>query len=52
MDKVFTEGIVKDPYYAAKRENTLLISIGCNVAFEDCFCTMVGGAPYNFDTAT
>ncbi len=49
MDKVFGEGIVKDPYYASKRENTLLISIGCNVAFEDCFCTMVGGRPYQFD---
>ncbi len=48
MDKVFTEGIVKDPYYAAKRENTLLITIGCNVAFEDCFCTMTGGSPYHF----
>jgi sulfhydrogenase subunit beta (sulfur reductase) len=51
MDKVFTEGIVKDPYYTSKRQGSLLISIGCEVAFEDCFCTMVGGKPFNFENA-
>ncbi|MHB1275355.1 MAG: 4Fe-4S dicluster domain-containing protein [Candidatus Humimicrobiaceae bacterium] len=49
MDHVFAEGIVKDPYYMSKRENTLLISIGCDAVFDDCFCSMVGGNPYGFN---
>ncbi len=49
MDAVFGQGIVKDPYYMKRRENTVLISLGCDTVFEDCFCTAVGGSPYGFD---
>lgn len=51
MDKVFGQGIVGDPYYLKKRENTLLVSLGCDIVFEDCFCTQVGGSPFGFDVS-
>jgi len=49
MDAVFGQGVVKDPYYLDRRKNATLISIGCDRVFADCFCTSVGGSPYNFD---
>ncbi|MGM0366526.1 MAG: hypothetical protein ACQEP5_08335, partial [Actinomycetota bacterium] len=49
MDSVFGQGLVKDPYYLDRRNNTTLISIGCDTVFGDCFCTQVGSRPYNFD---
>ncbi|MDZ7838060.1 MAG: hypothetical protein U5N58_08950 [Actinomycetota bacterium] len=43
--------MVKDSYYMDRRNNTTLIARGCNTVYEDCFCTMVGGSPYNFENA-
>ncbi len=51
LDRVFGEGDKKDNYYMEKRKNSLLISIGCNTPFPDCFCTLVGGSPFNFENA-
>lgn len=51
MDRVFKESMVKDPYYINKRENSIFISVACNIPFEDCFCTMVGGNPFNFENS-
>ncbi len=51
MDKVFSEGQFTDPYYIKRRANTVLIAIGCDTVFDDCFCSMVGGSPYNFDNS-
>ncbi|MDD5659875.1 MAG: 4Fe-4S dicluster domain-containing protein, partial [Actinomycetota bacterium] len=39
-----------DPYYIKRREKTLLISIGCDFVFEDCFCATLGSLPYEFDS--
>jgi heterodisulfide reductase subunit C len=49
LDLVFGEGEKKDSRYVMKRANTIIISIGCNNIFPDCFCTSVGGNPFYFD---
>lgn len=45
LDFVFA-GDVPDPFYAANRERTLVISADCTAFKEVCFCTLVGGKPY------
>jgi ferredoxin len=42
LDAVF--GAV-DPSYAARRERTTIVALGCDSAGPECFCTAVGGAP-------
>ncbi len=37
----------KDEIYLKKKENTTLIGIGCNTPRTTCFCTSVGGNPFN-----
>ena len=51
LDLVFGEGEKKDARYVKRRENTILISIGCNNIFPDCFCTSLGGSPFSFDNS-
>jgi len=46
LDKVFLEGDFVDPFYAARRESTRLLSTDCIEAADSCFCTMVDGKPY------
>jgi sulfhydrogenase subunit beta (sulfur reductase) len=46
LDKLFLEGEYRDPYYAEKRGNTLVVSIGCNRPLRSCFCTAIGGGPF------
>jgi len=46
LDFVFLEGPFKDPFYAARRGKTLVISADCNEPYETCFCTAVEGQPY------
>jgi len=45
LDKFYLEGY-SDPYYAARRENTLFISIVCNNPDPTCFCIGLGTGPY------
>ena len=49
FDMVFNEEGKEDAYYSEKRVDTVLVSIGCNTIFPDCFCLSVGGNPFNFD---
>lgn len=49
FDMVFNEEGKEDAYYSEKRMDTVLVSIGCNTIFPDCFCISVGGNPFNFD---
>ncbi|MBN1502837.1 4Fe-4S dicluster domain-containing protein [Candidatus Woesearchaeota archaeon] len=42
MDTLFLEANFEDTYYRKKRENTLLISLKCNSAGENCFCESMG----------
>ena len=45
LDKVFGGDPVADPYYAARRNNTLVISLACARPSDVCFCTSTGGSP-------
>jgi len=46
MDKIFGEfGGRTDPYYQARRENSVIVSLACVEPCETCFCTSVGGDP-------
>lgn len=46
LDKVFGEfGKGRDPYYAQRRENSVVIGLACSDPAESCFCTSVGGDP-------
>ena len=51
LDRVFTGGDVKDPYYLSKRENATVIAIGCNRPMGTCFCTDTGGDPFSLQGA-
>jgi sulfhydrogenase subunit beta (sulfur reductase) len=35
----------QDPYYLSKRNNTLLVGLGCTNPCESCFCTSMGVSP-------
>jgi len=35
----------EDPYYLAKRKNTVLVGLGCTNPCESCFCTSMGVSP-------
>lgn len=47
LDCVFDTEDVKDPFYVARRENTVLIAVGCDRPLSTCFCTAVGGGPFD-----
>jgi ferredoxin len=44
LDKVFG-GDCRDPYYADKRANTAVVSLGCDDPNPTCFCLSMGGGP-------
>jgi sulfhydrogenase subunit beta (sulfur reductase) len=44
LDRVFG-GDCSDPYYAEKRANTLVVSLGCVNPNPTCFCQSMGGGP-------
>jgi sulfhydrogenase subunit beta (sulfur reductase) len=39
----------QDPYFMARRKNTLMIGLACNRPLSTCFCTSVGGGPFSTD---
>jgi len=39
----------KDPWWVEHFESTVLIGLGCNEPCSTCFCTSVGGGPFNED---
>jgi formate hydrogenlyase subunit 6/NADH:ubiquinone oxidoreductase subunit I len=45
LDRFYLNGF-KDPYYEARRKNTLFISIVCNVPDNTCFCIGLGTGPF------
>ena len=51
LDVFYGEGPNKDKYYLDKRKDSIIISIGCTSPFPDCFCTSVGGNPFDFEYA-
>ena len=47
MDTVFLSEDYVDPYWKAKREDSIVIGFGCSTPPQTCFCTTVGGAPFS-----
>lgn len=47
FDHVFDGKDFQDPYYLQKREDTVVIAIGCNAPERTCFCTSTGGSPFS-----
>jgi ferredoxin len=45
FDPVYDSDQVTDPYYTARREQTLFISLACREPENACFCHWVGGNP-------
>jgi len=45
LDKVFLDGDPCDPYYARRRERTMVMAMACTRPLSSCFCTSVGGGP-------
>ena len=51
LDRVFDTEQVKDPFYVTRRQNTVVIALGCNRPLSSCFCTAVGGDPFGQEGA-
>lgn len=51
MDDVFLTKGFEDFYYKVKRENTLVVALGCKQAEATCFCTSFGIDPTNAEYA-
>lgn len=47
LDKAFSNDKYQDPYYLTRRNNTLLVGLGCNEPATTCFCTSLGGGPFS-----
>ncbi len=45
LDALFLDTPPADPYYAHRREKTVLVGLACREIGPTCFCTSVGGAP-------
>lgn len=45
FDPVYDSDQVSDPYYRARREQTLFVSLACQEPDNSCFCHWVGGGP-------
>ncbi|MHA1131745.1 MAG: 4Fe-4S dicluster domain-containing protein [Candidatus Helarchaeota archaeon] len=46
LDKFFSYGKYKDPYYLKRRESTILIGLACIDPRSICFCTSLDGSPF------
>lgn len=47
FDRVFCQGEFQDPYYIARRCNTLLVAMACDRPRATCFCHAFGSGPYD-----
>ena len=45
LDRPYTEGPFKDPYYAARREKLAVVTLTCAKPCATCFCNWVGSNP-------
>jgi ferredoxin len=45
LDYVFKDDDFEDPYYLTKRDNTILVGMGCVHPGVNCFCTSLGDGP-------
>jgi len=49
LDTVFAEGDNQDPFWLARRAETLLIGLGCHEPCATCFCTSAESGPFHRD---
>lgn len=47
LDQVFLGDTTPDPYYAEHRARTVVVAIGCDQPSQTCFCSSVGGNPFD-----
>jgi len=47
VQKNFDNPEFRDPWWCANRESTTLVGLGCNDPLSTCFCTSVGGGPFD-----
>lgn len=45
LDKTFL-GSFRDPLYESRRNSSIIISVNCEAASKNCFCTSMGTGPY------
>ena len=45
FEGVFDSPGIKDPYYLARRENTIFVTMACESPKRSCFCHYTGGSP-------
>lgn len=54
LDKVFLEGVIRDPAYSSLRRDLFIIGVNCLYPGNNCFCHSMGTGPEikdNFDVA-
>jgi ferredoxin len=51
LDRNFDTDEVKDPFYVTRRQNTIVVALGCNQPLSSCFCTALGGGPFGQEGA-
>lgn len=51
LDRIFDTDEVQDPFYAARRANTIVVALGCDRPLSTCFCTALGGDPFGHEGA-
>ena len=51
LDRIFDSEQIKDPFYVTRRQNTVIVALGCNQPLSSCFCTAVGGDPFGEEGA-
>lgn len=49
LDNVFHNDQYQDVYYLSRRNNTIIVSLGCNQPASTCFCSSVNSGPFNTD---
>ncbi len=47
LERVFIDSQYEDPYWAARRKDTLILSLACNDPLLSCFCNWLDGGPFN-----
>jgi ferredoxin len=47
VDANFDTQTYRDPWWKEARESTILVGLGCHQPCATCFCTSVGGGPYD-----
>ncbi len=47
LDNVFAGGDYEDVYYTNRKENSIIVGLGCSEPLSTCFCSSFGGGPFS-----